>query len=166
VKSNREREQPHDVTGLATPARQCGSHCRHHFLLDQFPRRAGWIGPHIDEDDFRRHLRRARYGGEEFVAIFSETDEACMQVIADNYRRAVRDPGCVHQGSDKGMVAVSIGVAVMTADSDLRGPADLIRAADAALYRAKGAGRDCVRVADVPDRGLADRGVRGHREGL
>jgi hypothetical protein len=38
----------------------------------------------------------------------------------------------------------------MSADMDLRGPSDFLRAADAALYRAKGAGRDCVRIAEMP----------------
>lgn len=100
----------------------------------------------------------ARYGGEEFVAVFPETDQAGMQAIADNYLQAVRDLRRVHVGSEKGVVTVSVGVAVMIADSDVRGPADLVRAADAALYRAKGAGRDCVRFADVPSSSERDRG--------
>jgi diguanylate cyclase (GGDEF)-like protein len=91
----------------------------------------------------------ARYGGEEFVAIFPETDEAGLQAIADDYLQAVRDLQRVHVGSEKGVVTVSVGVAVMAADSDLRGPADLLRVVDAALYRAKGAGRDCIRFANM-----------------
>jgi diguanylate cyclase (GGDEF)-like protein len=92
----------------------------------------------------------ARYGGEEFVAIFPETDEAGMLTIADQFRQSVRSLGRVHLGSEKGVVTVSIGIALMGFQTDFRGPADLLRSADEALYHAKGAGRDCVRVAEMP----------------
>jgi diguanylate cyclase (GGDEF)-like protein/PAS domain S-box-containing protein len=92
----------------------------------------------------------ARYGGEEFVAIFPETDEAGMLTIAEQLRQSVRGLRRIHVGSEKGVVTVSVGIAVMGPKIDLRGPADLLRVADAALYRAKGAGRDCVRIAEMP----------------
>lgn len=92
----------------------------------------------------------ARYGGEEFVAIFPEIDEAGLLSIAERCREIVRDLKRVHAGSEKGIVTVSIGLAFTEGDTSLRGPADLLRLADAALYRAKGAGRDCIRVADSP----------------
>jgi diguanylate cyclase (GGDEF)-like protein/PAS domain S-box-containing protein len=93
----------------------------------------------------------ARYGGEEFVAIFPETDEAGMLTIAEQFRQSIRSLRRVHIGSDTGAVTVSIGIAVMGPQTDLRGPADLIRKADEALYRAKAAGRDCVRLAEMPE---------------
>ncbi|MDB5524427.1 MAG: domain S-box/diguanylate cyclase protein [Rhizobium sp.] len=92
----------------------------------------------------------ARYGGEEFVAIFPEVDEAGMQLIADQFQQSIRDLKRAHVGSEKGIATVSTGVAIMGADADLRGPADFLRLADEALYRAKGAGRDCVRIAETP----------------
>jgi len=91
----------------------------------------------------------ARYGGEEFVAIFPEVGEQGMQVIAEQFRQAVKDLQRAHAGSEKGVVTVSVGVAVMTRDIDLRGPGDFVRAADDALYLAKDAGRDCVRTASM-----------------
>jgi diguanylate cyclase (GGDEF)-like protein/PAS domain S-box-containing protein len=92
----------------------------------------------------------ARYGGEEFVALFPEADQDGMHAIAEQFRQSVRDARRVHIGAETGVVTVSIGVAVMGPESDLRGPGDLLRAADQALYHAKGAGRDCVRFADTP----------------
>jgi diguanylate cyclase (GGDEF)-like protein/PAS domain S-box-containing protein len=92
----------------------------------------------------------ARYGGEEFVAIFPEVGEQGMQLLAEQFRQAVQDMQRVHTGSEKRVVTVSVGVAVMSKDTELRGPGDLVRAADEALYRAKAAGRNCVRTASLP----------------
>jgi diguanylate cyclase (GGDEF)-like protein len=75
----------------------------------------------------------ARYGGDEFVVVAPSTNRDSAVGLAERLRTAAR--GC-------GM-SVSIGVSVFPHDA-LDQDA-LIEAADAALYRAKQAGRDCVR---------------------
>lgn len=96
------------------------------------------------------HARRpsdvaARYGGEEFVAIFPDIDGDGLLLIAEAFRQAIRTLAIAHVGSEKGLITVSVGASLMKGPCDLHGPADLLRLADQALYRAKGAGRDCVR---------------------
>jgi diguanylate cyclase (GGDEF)-like protein len=79
----------------------------------------------------------ARYGGEEFVVVLPETKPEAARAIAERIRAMQRDQG-LH-------TTVSIGIA-STVDHGTN-PADLIAAADRALYRAKNAGRDRVDVA-------------------
>ncbi|MBT3217886.1 MAG: GGDEF domain-containing protein [Proteobacteria bacterium] len=83
----------------------------------------------------------ARYGGEEFVLILPETDLEGGVAVAERVRKRLRDtrfPGGDTQ--PLGCVTVSGGVAAISPlDST---PADLIKRADANLYRAKGGGRD------------------------
>ncbi len=85
----------------------------------------------------------ARYGGEEFVVLLPETtcDEALG--IARLIQKAVWTLALPHAGTLAGIVTVSIGVAAAI-PSPLRAAEDLVRMADAALYRAKHAGRDRV----------------------
>lgn len=75
----------------------------------------------------------ARYGGDEFIAIAHGVTRPEAVVLAERLRDAARDCGA----------SVSIGVAVCPEDGAAE--ADLIEAADNALYRAKEAGRNCVR---------------------
>jgi diguanylate cyclase (GGDEF)-like protein len=86
----------------------------------------------------------ARYGGEEFAVILPETDLAGALMIADKVRQTISAMALVHEGSPYQGVTVSIGVASARA---LRGGErnTLLEAADQALYRAKAAGRNCVR---------------------
>ncbi len=77
-----------------------------------------------------------RYGGEEFCVVLPHVDGAEASVTAERVRSAVRRWSPVR---------VSIGVATSVAGtSAARG---LVELADGALYAAKAAGRDCVRVA-------------------
>jgi diguanylate cyclase (GGDEF)-like protein len=77
----------------------------------------------------------ARYGGDEFVVVAPSTDRESALGLAERLRTAAA--ACE--------MSVSIGVAVYPEDAESQD--ELIAAADAALYRAKQAGRDCIRSA-------------------
>lgn len=111
----------------------------------------------------------ARYGGEEFVAVFPQTDEAGMMVIAESFRLAIRALEIPHAGSERGIVTVSVGVGMKRPGDDIRGPADLLKRSDQALYQAKDAGRDCTRCSSPRDLRAPDFGknaVSGPSYGL
>jgi diguanylate cyclase (GGDEF)-like protein len=89
----------------------------------------------------RVHDLVARYGGEEFTVILPETDLAGAIALGEKVRTAVAGAGFGPDGRTE--LTVSVGVAGLT--PDLSGPGGLVEAADAELYRAKDAGRNCVR---------------------
>jgi two-component system, cell cycle response regulator len=93
-----------------------------------------------------------RYGGEEFIAILPGADEDAAVQFADRVRVAVEDHSFEAGGKEIRMT-VSGGVASANGAS-LPQPAELIRQADAALYEAKGAGRNRITRAseiDLPE---------------
>jgi hemerythrin-like metal-binding protein len=87
----------------------------------------------------------ARYGGEEFSLVLVDADLATASRLAEAVREAVAALAIPHEDSPHGRVTVSIGVAVMHADSACRSE-DLVRAADGALYSAKQNGRNRIEV--------------------
>jgi diguanylate cyclase (GGDEF)-like protein len=91
----------------------------------------------------RPHDIAARYGGEEFAVILPFTDAAGAQTLAQQVRTAVRDLDLPHASSPTdARVTVSIGVASVHMEDQRWTAAELVGMADAALYRAKQAGRD------------------------
>lgn len=91
----------------------------------------------------------ARYGGEEFVAIVQGTNEDHVLKLANDLRGAVAARGIALTGHERTSVTVSIGVALRKDFSGDR--ADLTDQADRALYQAKEAGRNLVRLARPGD---------------
>ncbi|HEY1501199.1 MAG TPA: GGDEF domain-containing protein [Acidobacteriaceae bacterium] len=83
----------------------------------------------------------ARYGGEEFAAILPATDAAGAAEAAARTCRSVAGSGAADPGSPFGWVTVSIGIATYDG-SPQKSAADLVRAADQALYDAKRRGRN------------------------
>jgi two-component system cell cycle response regulator len=85
----------------------------------------------------------ARYGGEEFVIVLPETSRQGAMAFAER----IRDKISLHRfqvaGHREIHITASIGVATYPAPG-METPEDLFRAADAALYRAKGSGRNLV----------------------
>jgi diguanylate cyclase (GGDEF)-like protein len=88
----------------------------------------------------------ARYGGEELAVLLPATDETGALLIAEQLRSAVGALGIPHLDSASGTVTISAGASVIIPGCDDE-PADLIHAADRALYRAKQAGRNRAQVA-------------------
>ncbi|MCK8818028.1 diguanylate cyclase [Natroniella sulfidigena] len=89
----------------------------------------------------------ARYGGEEFAIILPETDLKGAKEVANRVREGVEGLQLEHKASKvSDYVTVSVGVAVAEPKSK-DGEKDLIEAADRALYKAKDAGRNKVKVA-------------------
>lgn len=85
----------------------------------------------------------ARYGGEEFVVLLPDTNVAGAVAVAQRMVQAVSALELVHEHSHTArFVTISAGVASQIPKQG--GAQQLLRAADAALYRAKGAGRNCV----------------------
>jgi len=85
-----------------------------------------------------------RFGGEEFVVLLPDTSAEGALEIARRIRSEVMDLALPHADTDAGVVTVSLGVASL-APAQQHSPDMLLREADAALYRAKQAGRNCVR---------------------
>jgi diguanylate cyclase (GGDEF)-like protein len=90
----------------------------------------------------------ARYGGEEFAILLPDTDAAGAAILAERIRSAVEQKNIPHPAMLRGCVTISIGVATLAGKESLD-PAALVKAADAALYEAKRAGRNRVRVAET-----------------
>jgi len=86
----------------------------------------------------------ARYGGEEFVVLLSDTPLEGAQHIAETIRQHVLACAIPHRASALGVVTVSIGCATASPPG-LAGVYGLLGTADQQLYKAKAAGRDCVR---------------------
>ena len=97
------------------------------------------------------HLRAAdqaaRFGGEEFALILPGTEETGALQLAERVRAAIEKSHLVFDAA-RLAVTVSLGVAVWPRDGEPK--ADLIAAADRALYAAKQAGRNRVMVAAPP----------------
>ncbi len=87
----------------------------------------------------------ARYGGEEFSVVLPETDRATAANVAENIRRQIELMTIESDEGQKLSVTLSIGVA--TYDGEFFADVEqLISAADQAVYAAKAAGRNRVRI--------------------
>jgi diguanylate cyclase (GGDEF)-like protein len=98
---------------------------------------AGLIKSRLRETDLI-----ARYGGEEFCLLATGTDRAGAQVLAERVRTLVQNAVFEHGGQ---AIAVTVSIGVSTWEPSLRDDQEeLVRRADAALYRAKEQGRNRV----------------------
>ncbi|HDS15619.1 MAG TPA: GGDEF domain-containing protein, partial [Proteobacteria bacterium] len=90
----------------------------------------------------------ARYGGEEFAVILKDQNLDAGLAVAEHLRQIVasRELRRGRDGSRLGQVTISLGVAAGQAGAD---PETVVERADAALYRAKGNGRNRVEAASA-----------------
>lgn len=119
---------------------------------------------HVAGDDCLRQVARAiqraleretdlaaRYGGEEFACILPGTNEAGAWRVAERIRAELASLALPHAGSPVGpCVTVSIGIVAVPPGCPAE-VKDVLRAADAQLYKAKSAGRDriCAQTLDA-----------------
>ncbi|HKP60905.1 MAG TPA: diguanylate cyclase [Polyangiales bacterium] len=87
----------------------------------------------------------SRMGGEELLVVLPGATETAAEQKGEELRAEVAKLRLVHAGRELGEITISIGVAVYPRHGT--GAEELMRAADAALYRAKREGRDRVIVA-------------------
>ena len=85
----------------------------------------------------------ARYGGEEFSIVLPNTGAAKARQIGEALRRGIEELNITHASAAAGQVTISVGIAIQS-EQGATDPDALMRLADAALYRAKDAGRNCV----------------------
>jgi diguanylate cyclase (GGDEF)-like protein len=89
----------------------------------------------------------ARYGGEEFILVLPGASTESALRTANRLRELVMEEKIPHEASlGEKFITVSQGVVTARPDADLL-PADLVNKADKALYQAKGAGRNTIKVA-------------------
>ncbi|MBI9085548.1 MAG: diguanylate cyclase [Desulfobacterales bacterium] len=124
--------------------------------IDFFKKYNDYYG-HAEGDDCLRRVAKAltgcmrrasdfaaRYGGEEFAVILPETDRHGAMIVAEKMRLGVVQLNIGHAASDVAdHVSLSLGVATVSGHQD-SSPVDLVRAADASLYKAKETGRNRV----------------------
>lgn len=108
-----------------------------HQVGDEVMRQAAnIIASHLREMDYA-----FRYGGEEFAVLLPATDSAAASAVAERIRQAFEQtPIATRSGSLN--VTLSVGLTSAVAGDEV---SKIIRRADDALYRAKHAGRNCVR---------------------
>jgi diguanylate cyclase (GGDEF)-like protein len=94
----------------------------------------------------------ARFGGEEFVVVATGTTVEGAVVLAEKIRTAVAEASFIVDATMRPRRAtLSIGVAEFKGSRT-----DLFNSADAALYRAKAAGKNCVMVSGEGEEDAAD----------
>ncbi len=85
-----------------------------------------------------------RYGGEEFLIILPEQSLESASIAAERLRRGIEALSIIHEAkTPPGVLTISLGLAVLQPGE--KKPAEtLLKEADAALYKAKEAGRNRV----------------------
>jgi diguanylate cyclase (GGDEF)-like protein len=85
----------------------------------------------------------ARYGGEEFALLLPGLDLPRLSALAEEARRSIEELFITHAEAPCGYVTISIGVESIVPRAG-QSAADLVEAADRALYAAKRCGRNRV----------------------
>lgn len=104
-----------------------------------------------------------RYGGEEFAVIMPQADVDAAGRRAEEVRAGVAALAPTHHGKSLGKLTASFGIALFP--DHARDIDSLLRAADVALYAAKGAGRNCIMISSAEDAGsdIPERALQRER---
>ena len=91
----------------------------------------------------------ARYGGEEFVVLVSQPTEKTIEKMAERIRLGIEATQLMHQGQ-RVMATVSVGAAIAIPERQQESAGtDIVEFADRAMYEAKQAGRNQVRLRNM-----------------
>ncbi len=90
----------------------------------------------------------ARYGGDEFVVVLPETSVEMAQRVAERIREKVA--GNTFNGGRALRLRLTASIGVACCPQHAQSPQQLISNADAAMYEAKAAHKNCVRFAPAP----------------
>ena len=90
----------------------------------------------------------ARFGGEEFACLMIDADIDTVARVAERMRALVEALPPRRLGNDTDTITLSAGVLSRVPAAGEQAD-DLLREADAAMYRAKSDGRNCVRIASA-----------------
>lgn len=115
-----------------------------HAMGDQVLRRVAALGVRI----FRDCDLFARWGGEEFTGLLRGTDEWGAIMAGEKLRAAIEQLSILDATGQPLVITASIGVSsVGRSEGTVE---DALVRADHAMYRAKAAGKNCVRTAEYP----------------
>lgn len=105
-----------------------------------------WVAQTISRVACRPLDVTGRYGGEEFTVLLPETSVEGAEIVAQKILWAVSNLNIAHPSSDHSVVTVSIGVAGICRREAVSA-SELMQVADEALYQAKAAGRNTLKLA-------------------
>jgi len=115
-------------------------------INDTYGHTAGDLVLKTAAEIIRKNIRSydllCRYGGEEFIILFIVKDEKEVFDVAERIRKDIKKCVMKYEGQDL-QITCSIGLARFQKDDTLE---DSIKKADEALYTAKNAGRDQVKI--------------------
>jgi diguanylate cyclase len=100
-------------------------------------------------DHLRPYDRVFRYGGEEFLIVLPGTDLAAGRSIIERIREGLAVVALAHAAGHAVMVTASLGMTLLEPDVNIDVSMDR---ADQAMYEAKAAGRNCLRLWDSVER--------------
>ncbi len=98
------------------------------------------IAQHI-RSNVRKYDIAARFGEEEFLVVLPDSDAVKTHQTAERIRKVIEEQVRVGPADGQRVLTVSMGAAILRASEDKE---TLMQRADAALYRAKEGGRNCV----------------------
>ncbi len=84
----------------------------------------------------------ARFGGEEFVVVMSDTPRDLAAMVAERIRERIATEPIRLSDDGSATITVTVSIGVATSSGGDTTPDDILRRADAAMYRAKADGRN------------------------